>query len=197
MPLLPKTLCRRIAGYPYQEGLSDQDYLEPWTATSAGTKSNPESRIVEIDSPRDKNLPQWMYASARGCLVKQQPLGARHWLNDHIRQLDQESASVEIIGETSRTEFEGRWIWLPVVLCEKYAITVGDDRVEIDDEGLFSDPNVFMPMRESSGQVCRQVSSYVDANDRIREDERDADAAALSDLIRRLRAVDPGPHLSR
>ena len=78
-----------------------------------------------------------------------------------------------------------------MVLCEKYAITVGGDRVEIDDEGLFSDPNVLIPMRESSGQVCRQVSSYVDANDRIREDERDADAAALSDLIRRLRAVDP------
>lgn len=192
VPLLPKNLCYRIVRYPYKEGPFQQDYLE--RVDRHIKRDEVEScavRIVKIDAPDDKNLPHWMYARACDCLVLSGAVDVKHWLHDYIESLDEEQASVEIIGESCRTAFEGRWIWHTVVLCEKYAITVGNDRIEISNEGLFDEPLILIPMHESSGQICQQVSSYVAEFDYFREDDLHSDISALSDLIRRLRAVDP------
>lgn len=191
VPLLPRNICSRIAWYPYQEGTSNLDFLEPVNRLiSRDEVVSGMVHIVDIDEPCEKNLPHWMYSRARDYLVLSKLVGARHWLRDHMQSLDEEEATVEIIGEVCRTDFEGRWIWSPVVLCEKYAVTINDERVEIDNEGLFHDSLILIPCHESSGEVCHQVSSYVDDYYGFREDELHSDMLTLSDLIRRLRAVD-------
>ena len=70
-------------------------------------------------------------------------------------------------------------------------IRVGDHAVVIVDEGVCHDGDILVPAGETTGEPVRQLSDFVDSNDRFRDDEMDADRDALADLIRRLRSIDP------
>lgn len=195
VPLLPKFVCHRIVGYPYQEGYGDADYLAPVTEwISQQDVEQGRYPLCELDDVSVGNVPLWMFARAGALVVVQSgALGDRHWVNEAVRRLDEEEAVIEIIGERQRSEFDGRWIWPTVVLCDAYAIIVGNDRVVISDQALYdeSTDSVIVPQGETSGQVCRQVSDYIDDNDQYREDEQEADVAAMHELIHRLRSPDP------
>ena len=78
-----------------------------------------------------------------------------------------------------------------MILCEAVRIRVGDDMVEIVDQGVCHEDVLYIPAGETSGEPVRQVSSFMDENDQFQGSDLDADRDALADLIRRLRSVDP------
>lgn len=195
VPVLPRELCRRILGYPYREGYGEADYLAPCEA--AITRERVESggvRLCEIDAPDDDSVALWMYARAHGFVVlNAYALAPTHWVQAHVRRLEGLYVDVEALGEHCHALFEGRGIQITVLACESYSLTVGGERIEITSEAIYDAPNarVLVPREARSGRVCRQVSDYLDEHDHWNEADQEADIAALEDLIRHLRAVDP------
>ena len=192
VPLLPKGLCRRIVGYPIQEGYADRDYLEP--VERCLTRSDIEDGsvvLVELDGVSSENTACWMYAKAKGYIVSSSYLHYEHWVHRYVRALDEKAVCVEAIGEQCRATLEGRWICESVILCDAVALTMGEDRVEITDHGVYHDGSIFVPAGEYSGEPVRQASDFIDEHDHFLDGHCDADRDALEDLIRRLRSVDP------
>jgi hypothetical protein len=193
VPLLPRQVCEEIVGYPIQEGYDARDYLRGLAAhIDRAAAERGEIRLAELDSTDAENIGYWMYARARGyVLVHSLGLSEHHWVHPLVRTLQDEPLRVEIIGETHRAAFDARFIWPAVVLCERYAIVVGTDRVELRDEALFYDDQIVVPAGEHSADAVRQASSYIDGDDRFCEDDLQADRAALARLIGHLRGGDP------
>ena len=110
-----------------------------------------------------------------------------------MRELEEESASVETVNPGLRTTLKGRRIEVGVLACEAVEIRVGGDCVVIRDDAVYRpvDNTLLVPEGEFSGQGVRQVSSYVDGSgDWCEADER-ADVAALADAIALLRSPNP------
>lgn len=192
LPLLPKSLCQRIVGYPVQEGYESRDYVESvercLTRSEVGSG---QAVLVELDSPSSENTARWMFAKANGYVVfSSYSLPRDHWAQNYVRSLDDATVDVEALGEQCRATLEGRWIWPQVILCDAVAITVDGEEVQITDEGVYHDGTIFITSGETSGEPVRQASDYIDENDQFLEDHRDADRDALADLILRLRSVD-------
>ncbi|BBP03000.1 hypothetical protein TPL01_22160 [Sulfuriferula plumbiphila] len=193
IPLLPKCLCERIVGYPIQEGYEDCDYLE--TVQRFLTRSDIEEGsvvLVELDNMSDESAACWMVARTKGYIViSSTSLHHDHWVQRYVRTIDEQAARVEAVGEHCRATLEGRWIWPQVILCDAVSVTIGDDRVDLTEDGVYHDGSLFIPSGECSGEPVRQASSFIDEHDQFLEDQCDADRDALVDLIRRLRSVDP------
>ena len=193
VPVLPRALCDRIVGYPIQERYGDRDYLQ--SVDAAITRADVEQGAVvlaDLDDVAQDNAVHWMFARARGFIVFHSAgLHPQHWVQAHVRLLEHESIDVAILGEQCRTILEGRWIWPGVVLCDAVSLTVGGERAEITDDGLFDREWLLIPKGEHSGEPVRQASDFVDGNDQFLDADLDADRDALCDLIHRLRAVDP------
>jgi hypothetical protein len=192
VPVLPRQLCSRIVGYPYQEGIADRNYLEHVEEhiTREAVEQGIET-LVELDHTSEGNMAYWMYARARGFVVFTDSLAKDHWVNRHIRSLTAEKVAIEIIAEQCRAAMSGRWVCPTVVIADAYAITIGDVRVEINDAALYDGSLAIIPRGEVLGAVCAQISSYIGEHDQFFEDDRQADIESMRDLIRRLRAVDP------
>jgi hypothetical protein len=191
--VLPATVFDEISGYPYQEGSGNRDYLR--TVADAPARSSIESgsvKLCSIESLDEGNAGRWMFARATGCLLfNLGGLHHEHWVQTHVRYLDEEPVAVEPLGERIRCTLEGRWIWPDVVLCTAVRISVGNDIVDITDAGIYHEGVLYIPDGEWSGEPVRQVSSFTDENEQFLESDLDADRDALADLIRRLRSVDP------
>jgi hypothetical protein len=190
---LPAAVFDEICGYPYQEGSGDRDYLR--TVAAAPSRAAIEAGFVKlcsIESLDDANAGRWMFARATGCLLfNLGGLHHEHWVQAHLRYLDDEPVAVEPLGERVRCTLEGRWIWPDVVLCATVRVNVGNDSVDITDAGVHHDEVLYIPDGERSGEPVRQVSNFTDENEQFLESDLDADRDALADLIRRLRSVDP------
>ena len=199
VPLLPRQVCEEIVDYPIQEGFEARHYLRGLTAhVDRATVERGGIRLAELDATDAANIGYWMFARSRGCvLVHTARLSEDHWVQPFVRRLQDESIDIEIIGETRRATFDGRFIWPVVVLCDRYAITVGTDRIEIGSEALFHDDHIVVPASEHRGDAARQASSYIDGNDHYCEDDLEADRAALARLIGHLREADPAATLRR
>ena len=193
VPLLPKGLCKRIVGYPIQEGYADCGYMEP--VERFVTRSDIEDGrviLVELDGVSSENAACWMYARAKGYIVvSSSSLHYEHWVHSFVRAIDENGVQAEAVGEQCQATLEGRWICEKVILCEAVALTMGEDRIEITEHGVYHDGSIFVPAGEYSGEPVRQVSDFIDEHDHFLEDHCDADRDALEDLIRRLRSVDP------
>ena len=193
IPLLPKCLCERIVGYPIQEGYADRDYLEP--VQRFLTRSEIESgavALVDLDGLSNENAGCWMFAKAKGYIViSSTSLHHDHWVRPHVRTIDEKAVRVEASGEQCRATLEGRWIWTEVILCDAVSVTIGDERVDLIEDGVYHDDSLFIPAGERSGEPVRQASSFIDEFDQFQDDHCDADRDALVDLICRLRSVDP------
>jgi hypothetical protein len=193
VPLLPKCLCQRIVGYPLQEAYESRQYLEP--VGRCLTRSEIEGGrtvLAELDSTRSENVACWMLAKAKGYIVfSAVSLHRDHWAHPYTRVLDDAPVQVDAVGAHCRGMLEGRWIWTEVILCDAVSLTLGDERVEIADEGVYHEGSIFIPAGEASGEPVRQASDFIDEHDQFLYDYRDADRAALADLILRLRATDP------
>jgi hypothetical protein len=195
VPALPGRLFQRISGYPIQEGYRNTDYLERFQRTIL--KEDIETgriKLVELDSVYDETLPHWMYARERGLTVfNSVRLSDRHWVHPYVRALCDEKCQVEVLGEAVRETFAGSLISAEVATCEAYAISLGEDRIIIRDEAMYwhEDNVILVPENECSGEAVRQVSDYIDSNDRWHDEDEHADEEALRNLIRLLRAKDP------
>jgi hypothetical protein len=193
VPILPTALCERIVGYPIQEGYEYRNYLEP--VQIALTRRDIEeggTRLIDLDHVNDENAAHWMFAREKGYIViSATSLHSAHWVHPYVRTIEAEAMCVEAIGEQCRTELEGRWVWPQVILCDAVAVTVGGERIEITEDGLYDAGSLFIPSGERSGEPVRQASDFRDENDQFLDADLDADRDALADLIRRLRSVDP------
>jgi hypothetical protein len=191
--VLPAAVFDEICGYPYQESGGDRDYLR--TVATAPARSDIESgavRLCAIESLDDSNAGRWMLARARRSLLFH--LGGlhhEHWVQAHVRWLDDEPVAVEPLDERLRCGLQGRWVWPDVVLCAAVRVSVGADTVDITDAGVHQDGVLHIPDGEWSGEAVRQASNFTDENEQFMESDLYADRDALADLIRRLRCVDP------
>ena len=193
VPILPKCLCDRIAGYPIQEGYEDCAYLE--TVPHPLTQSDIEEGrvvLVDLDGMSSETAACWIYARAKGYIVISSTcLHHDHWVQPYVRTIDANSVRVEAVGEQCRATLEGRWIWPQVILCATVMVTIDHDRVDIVEDGVYHDGSIYIPAGEMSGEPVRQASDFIDENDQFLDDHCDADRDALADLIGRLRSVDP------
>ena len=193
LELLPADLCKTIVGYPVQGEHDDCDFVEALSA--APTRGEVESgalRLVALDEVGNDNGARWMLARNKGYrVVDWFGLHRDHWVQPHVRFLEDEPLHVEAIGEQVRTVLEGRWVWPSVILCEAVRIRVGPDEALIGDAGVCHDGTLYIPAGESTGMPVLQLSSFTDEHDQYLDADRDADCEALADLIRRLRSVDP------
>ncbi|THF64963.1 sensor histidine kinase [Pseudothauera nasutitermitis] len=191
LDVLPAALFEEIVAYPIQD--DDHGYVRQ--AATAPTREAIESgavTLVALGTMDDHNAAHWMVARAKGYLVFDWiSLQREHWAWLHVRFLGQQAVRVDTVGEQHRVRLEGRWIWPLVILCERVVLQSGQDVVEITDAGVCHDGVLYIPAGEASGEPVRQVSSFVDENDRFLASDLEADRDALADLIRRLRAVDP------
>ena len=95
------------------------------------------------------------------------------------------------IGTPLHARFEGNWINVGLVLCDMVRLRIGNEVMDVAEEGVYHGGTLFIPAGETSGQSVRQASTYVDENDQFRDYELDADREALADLILCLRSIDP------
>ncbi|RTL56509.1 MAG: ATP-binding protein [Rhodocyclaceae bacterium] len=190
---LPTVLFENIVGYPIQEGNDSRDYVRQATkAPSRGAIESGAVKLVSLDWVNDDNAARWMLAQARGYLIFDWTgLQANHWVQGHVRLLEEEPTHVEAISEQVRVQLEGRWIWPTVILCEAVLVRAGNDVVEITDLGVCHKDVLYIPAGETSGEPVRQASSFIDEYDQFLESDLHADREALVELIRRLRSVDP------
>ncbi len=192
LPVLPKCLCKRVIGYPVQEGYGHSEYLE--TVQQCLTRTDIERgavTLVDLDSVSGENAAAWMFVRAKDYIVvSAYSLHRGHWVQPYVRTIDEEDVEVEALGEQCRATLEGRWISPEVIVCEAVAITLGADRVVVD-EGVYHAGTIFIPAGEFSGEAVRQASDFIDEHDQFLADQCDADRDALADLIRRLRSRDP------
>jgi len=193
LDVLPAGLCDAIVGYPIQDDSGQREYVQP--VATAPTPADIESgavTLVALDWVNDENAPRWMLARAKGWLVFDWiGLHADHWVQRHVRFLEDESVEVEAVSEQLRTALEGRWVWPNVILCEAVRVRSGNDVADIIDAGLCHDGELYIPAGECSGEPVRQLSSFTDEHDQFLDSDLDADRDALAELILHLRAVDP------
>ncbi len=193
MNVLPAKLFERIVGYPVQARYDERDYVEP-VATAPSRRDIEEGRVtlVSLTWPDAENTGHWMLARHKQWLnVQAHILDASHWLRPHVRYIEHEDVRIDPCSETGRATLEGRWVWPLIVFCQSVRLRMGEDVVDVVDEGVCRDGDILVPPAESTGEAVRQLSDFVDSEDRYREDDMIADRDALADLIRRFRSTDP------
>lgn len=190
--LLPQAVCRVFTAYPVQSQHGDGEGLQP--ALTHLHRQQIESaavQLVELAPLDELNAAVWMFARAcHHVICNRQGLDEQHWVHPYVQALDAESIQLTVIEEQHRGWFESRWISAPVVLCAALQLQRGDRVIELTDEGVCHDAVLYIPAGERSGQVVRQAMSYVDEHDYAHEEDADADAEALAELIRHLRSRD-------
>lgn len=198
MDVLPAALFERIVGYPIQSSYDQRDYVEA-VATAPSRRDIEEGlvTIVSLGWPDGENTGHWMLARHKQWLTSEaHVLDSGHWLRPHVRYIEGQEIQIEARSETARATLEGRWVSPLVIVCQSVRIRVGEHEVDVVNEGVCRDGDILVPAGENSGEPVRQLSDFVDGNDRYRDDEMDADRDALADLIRRLRSTDPVDTLS-
>ncbi len=201
VPVLPEGLLQRIDGYPRHEGYDDGGYLVPFrrALTRAEAKGG-RLRLACLGAFDEGTAVRWMYARERAYLVvAPSALDGEHWIHAHVRELEEEDASVETVNPGLRTTFRGRRIEVSVLTCEAVEIRLGGDRVVIRDDAVYRpvDNTLLVPEGEFTGKGVRQVSSYIDGNGEWCETEERADCSALADAIALLRSPNPAGALLR
>lgn len=198
MDELPAALFERIVGYPVQTACGPREYID--TVSEAPSRQDIESgriMLVSMGWPNSENNGHWMLArSKQWLIILAYQLDMGHWIHPYVHYLEQQSAEIEALAESSRTTLEGRWVWPLVILCDTVRVRVGEHEAIITDEGVCLEDTILVPSGETSGEPVRQLSDFRDEHDYMRDDDMEADCNALADLIRRLRSTDPVSTLS-
>lgn len=193
LDLLPAELCQAIVGYPHQQADGACDFLQALDrAPSRAAIEGGSCTLVNLGPLDEFNAARWMFALHRGHLVVDAVwLDPGHWAHRCIQDLESQEVELQAIDEHTRSSFEGRWLWAPVVLCDRLRIQLGDISTEVSSEGVGHDGTLYIPAGEASGRALRQLSRYLDENDLSLDHELGEDLQALADLLRRLRSTDP------
>lgn len=190
---LPISICDTISGYPRQAPFRQLDFLaaveQPITRDDV---LSGQVTLTDIDYPDSATAACWMFAQAKGhVIIHTASLSMGHWVHSHVRHLDPDEVVIEPVDLQRQASFEGRWLNAEVLLCTYVRIRIKDEVADIHEDGFSHEDAIYVPAQEASGCAVDQACSFVDGNDQYHEDAREADAQALADLIRLLRAVDP------
>lgn len=190
---LPMSICETIGGYPRQAPFGQLEFLEAVKQPiSRDEVVSGQVTLANIDYPDSSTAPCWMFAQAKGYVViTTSCLSEAHWVHAHVMHLDANEVVVEPVDLQRQASFEGRWMNAEVLLCAHVRIRIKDDVADIHEDGFSHEDAIYVPAQEASGCAVDQACNFVDSRDRYHEGDRDADAEALADLIRLLRAVDP------
>ncbi|KQP23355.1 ATP-binding protein [Pseudorhodoferax sp. Leaf267] len=189
---LPTALFERIGGYPVQGNAFERAFMDPVAkAPSRAEIEQGQVRLVALDDPHADNAAHWMLARAgRWLVVRPYGLDARHWVQRHLQRLDEAKADVEALDVQAHAQLDGRWVRPRVVLCRAVRIRVGTDQAVVEDAAVCHGEQLLVPEGEHGGESVRQLSDFLDDNERRRDGELDADREALAALIWHLRSTD-------
>ncbi len=140
-----------------------------------------------------------MFAKAAGFLFVSRMLPANHWVNDYLRELEEEDVRVsgKVVAED---HFSGNWVDGDVKLVDKLAITLDGKTIEMEEPfslGTNWETAVFMvPLSVakngfSTSYVLRQQSTYVDGDEIYCGTDYDLDSEKFDDFVAIL-AGEPG-----
>lgn len=193
LTVLPAALCQRIDDYPQQSEPGLEGYLQPCSRPfDRQAIEQGAVQLVALNPLDEQNAALWMFARAMGfVLCDPARLDPQHWVHPHVRVLDALPVRVSALGEQQRTDFDGRWVSAPVVLCEVVRVSVAEASIDLVDEALCHQGVLYIPYHAWSGTVVRQASGYLDEYERHHGDAADADEHALAQLIQHLRCRDP------
>lgn len=149
-----------------------------------------ETLIVDLNDGYDPemNALAWMavYGSKR-CFGVPDMDRLPKWAKKYL--VTDADFNAEIVGSQSKSSFTTEWIVADVVFCEEWKIILsrtGEALATFKDDAVYlmmnEDPFIAAPNGETSGEVVRQVSAFVDDGDYM-EIECDENAAAFSRLL--------------
>ena len=200
VPYLPGRLFSEIVGYPVQEGYGEARYLRALSGLVGWEQfRSRELKPAVLPETDGEHFVHWMFARAKGLLVftRSWSVAENHWIWDHVLELEDDPAEVEVVGERVRATLEGQWVAPEVVLCKCCRIHVNGEVVELTDEAMYwtgrhgEEQLILVPDGETRGLAVEQCSSFIDEDDHWHGAYAEADREALATLIRRLRAADP------
>ncbi|OAI13183.1 hypothetical protein A1507_17595 [Methylomonas koyamae] len=168
---LPKELVSRIQRPPVCDTDLFGDFLETvdQPITQSAVKSG-QVQLVTIDDylTADGAL-RYLLAWKKGWVLVDNRFDAGHWVQPYLRHLSQEEVQCEILEESHRAQFQGIWVWVTAVFCQRYRIQMGADSVEIEEHGTYTgneqDDIVVIPCHETRGDVLEQVSRFCENDD--------------------------------
>lgn len=190
---LPRQLCDRAPEYPVKSRDPHGAYLRKLTRPLRRQQvEDGEVRLIALEWADGDNSAKWMLARALGhVIVDITQLDAGHWVHPYVTDMNGRAVDVQVTNEILRSSIDTDWISAEVVLCDEITVRMDDEAVTLVEEGLYHNGVFYVPGGEGSGRAMRQCSSYIDGNDRFHESDMQADVAALSHLVGRLRMTDP------
>ncbi|MBS3964179.1 MAG: ATP-binding protein [Methylomonas sp.] len=170
VPVIPRHVLREIANYPNcnEENFGDHESrLEKPVHRDEILSGRQVVSFDEYMQDEGSALSMYVYKNEFYiyCHSSSNRLDSEHWLLAHIRNLNGEKVSIELINQTHEACFDGVWTSLAAVFCEAYRIYVGDDFVEINDDAMFDGSKAIVPKLDASGSVVTQASTFRDEYD--------------------------------
>jgi hypothetical protein len=187
VPVIPPPVLCEITDYPNcnDENFGDYEYRLKKPVHRDEILSG--CQVVSFDEyMQDEGSALSMYVYKKHFYIyyhsRSYRLDSEHWLHAHVRNLNGEKVSIDLINQTHEAYFEGQWACLDAVFCDAYRIHVGDDFVEIDDDSMFDGNVAFVPKKDCSGSVVTQSNTFRDEYD-FQQSAYEADEYAFSQFV--------------
>jgi hypothetical protein len=200
VPVIPCQVLRELTTYPNcnDECFGDFESIPEKPVLREEILSG--RQVVSLDEDmQDEGSALSMYVFKNEFYVYSnysKKLDEDHWLHAHIRNLNFEKVSIELINESHAAYFSGQWACLDAVFCDAYRIHVGNDFVEIDDDSMFDGEKAIVPKKDGSGSVVTQSNSFRDEYD-FQRSAYEADEFDFSQFVVANTSSDPADALKR
>lgn len=187
VPVIPWHVLREITGYPNCNDENFGDYESRLEKPVHRDEILAGRQVVSFDEyMQDEGSALSMYVYMNEFYIyyhsSSNKLDSEHWLHAHIRNLNGEKVSIELINESHTAYFSGQWACLDSVFCDAYRIHVGNDFVEIDGNSMFDGEKAIVLKRDGSGSVLTQSNSFRDEYD-FQQSAYEADEFDFSQFV--------------
>ncbi len=187
VPVIPRHVLCEITDYPNCNDENFGDYESRLKKPVHCDEILSGCQVVSFDEyMEDEGSALSMYVYKKQfyiyCHSSSYRLDSEHWLHAHVRNLDAEKVSIDLINQTHEAYFEGQWACLNAAFCDAYRIHVGGDFVEIDDHSMFEGNVAFVPKKDCSGSVLTQSNTFRDEDD-FQQSAYEADEYAFSQFV--------------
>ena len=185
VPVIPRYVLTQITGYPNCNDESFGDFESAPKKPVCRDDILSGQQVVLFDEDMEDEgsaLSMYVYMKEYYIYSGLNKLDSGHWLHAHIRNLNNEKVSIELINESHHACFSGQWACLDAVFCEAYRIHVGTDFVEIDDDAMFDGEKAIVPKKDGSGSVLTQSNSFRDEFD-FQQSAYEADEFDFSQFV--------------
>ena len=201
--ILPQQAIRQFDSYPVCDTELFGSFKSfPEKLVSRTEIESGQVEIVDIDDDiQSEGAARFMFAWMRDSLIYTGNLHAGHWIHSQLRYLNDEEMTIELLNESHTSQFQGAWVWVNVVFCDGYRITIGSDVVEITHLAIYqgneNGDQVIMPKADCSAAVIEQVATFRSEIDEYQEAIHDADMEAFSAFVVANIASDPADAMKR